>query len=738
MGSWLILGSILLGATLGESSIINEVFPQDVRTAYYLGSEIPGHLGNELGAVMDIDLVRLDQNEIPWIRLRTDQEKAAWMVFRDEAWQRQDPPGDVSSLDKPDPSEIKSEPPAATPLDIMSWARKPGGDLVAFGTAQGLFIKDESSGLFSHAYPADDSYSWAPKEVAALVLDRRGNLWFGSREGVGTLQNNEWKLFTGAEGLPYGHFTCACLGVNGEVWFGTIRGAMRYEGDRWRYRASERWLPDDHVNSIVVDSSGTAWIATPKGVSRIERQQYSFEKKAAFFLDQVEARHNRDGYVTDCALRKKGDVSSWYPKITDNDGGYTALHGAAMAFRFAVTRDPADKALAQRCFLACKRLVDIVPESMRGFPARVLIPVDWPEPVNEIYGDRYNQESRKSDPFWKLITPRFVKSEDGKYYWKCDTSSDELAAHYFFYAIYYDLVAQTEEEKSPAREVIREITDHLIRNGFNLIDHDGEPTRWGRFGPDYLLAIDGWEQRGLNSLMILSFLAVAEHVTGDPKYAAVAAELRVKYHYHINTLVPRITFPPDMIASWDNDLGLESYYTLMLYEKDPELLLLYRQSLEHFWLYVSKQKNPFWSLAYAACAKHFIDLDAQGHFDNAFEENPDIRESMLRKYRPLEYAHADVIDTLRVLPLDMIAWEANNSHRYDIQLDPSPGVQPGIGWSRVDGKSLPIDERGHVRQDRDGFALDALEGPEGSGLSEHEGTFYLLPYYLGRYHGFIE
>jgi hypothetical protein len=55
----------------------------------------------------------------------------------------------------------------------------------------------------------------------------------------------------------------------------------------------------------------------------------------------------------------------------------------------------------------------------------------------------------------------------------------------------------------------------------------------------------------------------------------------------------------------------------------------------------------------------------------------------------------------------------------------------------VDGKALPIEERGHVRQDRDGFYLDYLEGPEGSGLSEHEGTFFLLPYYLGRYQGFF-
>lgn len=738
MSGLLVLGSLILGATLGEPSVIHEIFPNDFRTAYIIGSEIPGNLGEELGTVTNITQVLLDQQDAPWICLLTDKKKEAWMAFQDKTWKQHDLPSNLLNTPKPDRSEIQPKDIIPSTTDILSWVRQPDGTLVAFGTAQGLYIKDPASGQFAESFPADSKYSWAPREVTALTLDRNGNLWFGSHEGVGKLEKGQWSLFTGLEGLPYGNYTCACPGFNDEVWFGTKRGAIRYEGNRWRYRASERWLPDDYVNSIVVDSSGSAWIATPRGVSRLERQLYSLETKATFFLEQVEARHQRDGYVTDCALRKKGDISSWYPKITDNDGSYTALHGAAMAFRFAITGDSTDKAMAQRCFQACKRLVDIVPESMRGFPARVLIPIDWPEPVNEIYGDGYNRTSREADPFWKLITPRFVKSEDGKFLWKCDTSSDELAAHYFFYAVYYDLVAQTEEEKAQVRQVVSEITDHLIRNDFNLIDHDGLPTRWGRFGPDYIYTKDGWEQRGLNSLMILSFLAVADHTTGDPKYNRVAKDLREKYHYHINTLVPRITFPPEMIASWDNDLALECYYTLLRYEKDPELLLLYRQSLEHFWLFISKQRNPFWNLLYAASAKQFIDQDSKGYFKSAFQDNPDFRESSLRKYRHLEYAHDDVLDTLRVQPLEMISWKMDNSFRYDIELDPTPGAEPGMGWSRVDGKAIPMDERCHVRQDRSGFALDFLEGPEGSGLSEHEGTLYLAPYYLGRYYGFIQ
>ena len=59
-------------------------------------------------------------------------------------------------------------------------------------------------------------------------------------------------------------------------------------------------------------------------------------------------------------------------------------------------------------------------------------------------------EHRRSteDVLWKVIVPRWPISADGRWYWKTDTSSDELDGHFFFYGVYYDLVAGTEEERN--------------------------------------------------------------------------------------------------------------------------------------------------------------------------------------------------------------------------------------------------------------------------------------------------
>ncbi|MBD1260988.1 hypothetical protein HZY62_10350 [Maribacter polysiphoniae] len=600
------------------------------------------------------------------------------------------------------------------------------------GCENGLYVKAKK-GKWKQVLPFDENYSWALKKVAALVVDTNGNLWFGSKEGIGKNTNGKWQLFTGKEGVPYTQFTCASAGPQGEVWFGTENGAIRAENDYFYYRTTRRWLPDNHVNDIAVDQEGTAWFATDKGIGQIIPKEMTYEEKAAYFTHLTEERHNRMGFICQNHLSKQFDIDSYELAISDNDGQYTAMYGAAQAFRYAITGDKEAKAIADRSFKAVKWLVDITPEP--GFPARVIIPVDWHETVNEQYSKEYNKRHQKNDPFWKDIYPRFPLSQDGKYRWKCDTSSDELAGHYFYYGIYYDLVAETEEEKAAVKQVVADVTDHLIRHSFKLVDYDGKPTRWGSFDPDYFNSIWGWDQRGLNSMMMLSFLNVASHVTEDPKYDEVSKMLRDEENYHINAMHPKEFFPPENVVPWDNNLGLMSFYGLINYEKDPELLMMYRLSLEYAWLNISKQKNAFWDGLYGALANTFTKKVNEGYFNTRelFKENPLFAQSVIDRYGKSSLDTRYIKETLQRIPLDLIGYEMDNTHRLDVLFDPTPAQEADMGW-RMDSYALPIDERGHVRLDRDAFDL---HDSEGNGYSEHEGTFYLLPYYFAKYHDLI-
>lgn len=606
----------------------------------------------------------------------------------------------------------------------------------AIGTENGLYFYAADAKAWSEILPRDEKYKWAPYNVAALTVDSKGQLWFGAEQGVGCYNGEKWKLFTGKEGLPFNRFTCSAAGPGGIVWFGTQAGAIRIEDGNFYYRFSLRWLPDDYVNDIAVDNNGTAWFATNKGVGQLIRKRMTLDEKAEFFTMQTESRNQRMGFIAPNELKVPYDVSTSTPGISDNDGMYTSMYGAAQAYRWAVTGDKEARQLAIRSFNACKWLVDITHEP--GFPARVIIPAGWPEPLKDPeYSHKMNIAVMKHDPFWKDINPRFVKSKDGKYLWKCDTSSDELAGHYFFYGIYFDLIAKTEEEKKPVREVVAAITDHLIRHGFNLSDHDGKTTRWGNFSPEYFNSIWGWDQRGLNSMMMLSFLNVAKHVTGDPKYDQVAAMLREKHNYHINAMHGKEFFPPENVVPWDNNLCLMSMYGLMNYETNPELLIMYRTSLQNSWLHISKQQNAFWNTIYAALANNFSAKAGNGFFDakNIFPAAGGFTKKVTTDFQDIPSLGGGILETLQRIPLDMVGYLMDNTHRLDVVFDPAPGQKPTMGW-RTDGFAVPVEERGHVRQDRDGFALYFQE--VGGGRSEQEGTFFLLPYYMALYHQLIK
>lgn len=620
--------------------------------------------------------------------------------------------------------------PSVPGLKILASVPFNGG--FAIGTDKGLYFYSAAKKL-DRLFPKNQTYNWSLRNVAALAVDEKGRLWFGAEEGVGSFDGSNWNLYTGKEGLPYNHFTCAAA-TGDVVWFGTEKGVIEIQNGDFKYRFSRRWLPDDHVTGIAVQNDGTTWIATHAGISQITPVKLSLEEKAKIFTKQVEERHNRMGFIAPSHLRERFNPDSSEFAISDNDGMYTAMYGAANAFRYAATGDPEAKAIADRSFQACKWLVDITHE--KGFPARVIIPVDWHEPVNQIYSVEANLRHQKNDPMWKNIYPRFPKSKDGKFLWKCDTSSDELAGHFFFYGIYYDLVAKTPEEKQAAREVVGDIMDHMIRHGYKLVDHDGKVTRWGDFSPEYFNSVYGFDQRGLNSMMMLSFLNVAKHVTGDAKYDKEAKILRDKYNYHINALHPKEFFPPENVVPWDNNLCLMSMYGLINYETDPALLLIYRQALEVAWQHISKQKNAFWDAIYASLADRFTKLADQKMFENKglFPENHLYAPKVVKNLYKGSNNPGFILDNLQRIPLDLIGYTMDNTHRLDIILDSSPLQDENVGW-RVDGYALAIDERGHVRQDRDGFALLASEG---DGHDEHEGTFFLLPYYMSYYHGLLQ
>jgi len=594
----------------------------------------------------------------------------------------------------------------------------------ASARASGLFIKSKS-GAWTRMFPHDGARSWAPVDVRGVAFDAADRLWFASPQGVGCFDGKAWKLYTGAEGLPFDDFTTVAAGERGVVWFGTRKGAIRFDGSTWEYRQGPRWLPHDEVRAIAVGRAGDAWIATPAGLSHIERTPMTLARKAQFFESEIDKRHRRTpyGYVHPVVLKRPGDLSEFTQTDSDNDGLWTSMYGAGECYAYAINGSDEARRRAVAAFEALRFLGEVAQggehPAPKGFVARSILPASGPDPNLRDSPER-DREHQKRDARWKVIVPRWPKSADGKWYWKSDTSSDELDGHYFFYALFYDLVARDEALRGRVREHVAAITDHLLAHNYQMVDHDGKPTRWSIFNPEELNGNrDWWQERGMNSLSILAYLKVAEHITGDARYAAAARDLIARHAYDMNVLNNKTHLGAGSGNQSDDEMIFMNFYSLLKYETDAGLRQKYLLSFRNHWQNERPEMNPVFHFLYAATAKGRKYEDAYGPID----------------LTPQGDWLADSIDTLRRLPLDRVDWPAANSHRIDI-VRLRDGVRDedskAAGY-RMNGKVLPADERYVGHWNHDPWRLD--QG--GSGRTLGDGGVFLLPYYMGVYYKFV-
>lgn len=529
-------------------------------------------------------------------------------------------------------------------------------------------------------WSAEQVWDWGelPSRQTRDVLSLGGRLYVATDRGLGVLRGMALTELRGADGLCYEDTTCLAKGFGGDLWIGTTRGAIRFTGGQFHYFVGQRWLPDDRVNAIAARER-TVFTATDRGLGIIEYEPYTLLKKAAFYERHLEEwGQKRLGLVH--KLEWDEPLKQFVREAGDNDGGYSCDYLAAQAYRFAVTKDPEARREAVNTFQAIRWLEAMT--GIPGFPARSV----WAK--NET-GHKAAHGSGEAAAEWH-------DTKDGLFEWKGDTSSDEICAHFYAMAIFLELAAQGEEIQQ-AKTFLSRVAGHIMDHGWKLIDLDGKPTRWGNWDPDYFgRAGEGNAARGLNALEVLSFIKTAEALTGEPRFTRGYQEL-VKLGYPDYTLRQKCTFPPGDVLQFLDHLSFLCYPNLLKYESDPKLRSVYRRSFERSWEIERIEQLPWFNFIYGALT------------GNDCEAQPAV-------------AH------LREWPLDLVIYSYQNSHRTDLHTPP--------GYVAYSGGHRAISPREREPMLWDNWTMKADGGAGGKDVVQP--ASWLLAYWMGRYHGFIE
>jgi len=574
-----------------------------------------------------------------------------------------------TTLVREDFSQVLTDPVQVGPVDRIAsysgtlYLLRPGGVALMEGNT---FVPD----------PVD--WGALPSPVTRDMVVQGSRLYIATDRGLAVLRGMAMTALRGPNGLPYEDTTCLAQGFDGDLWIGTTAGAIRQSGSEYHYFGAHHWLPGDYVRDIAVGER-TVYIATDAGLGIIRYEPFTLAKKAAWFERELdEWGMKRLGFVH--KLYWGGDQDGWLREISDNDGGNTAHYLAALTFKYAATGDEQVRREAEEAFRAMIWLGEITPKP--GFIARAI----W-----SVKGDKGERATQGSGG----LPAKWYPTADGLWLWKGDTSSDEVNAHMYAISFFYELAAKG-SEKELARRHIANIASHIMDNGWVLRDMDGSPTRWGRWDPDYLMRPYGFESRGLNGMEAQTYMHTAYALTGNAKFQQGLEQL-LKWRYHTYTVRQRVTFPPDQLAPWDDELAFFCYHPLLRYAKDPELRSIYLRSLERTWEILRRHQLPFFNFSYGALTGN--DCEA-----------------------PQAVKH------LREWSLDLVNHSYRNSHRSDLAAP--HGHVPYSGGGRV------ISPRESEAKWGDRSPLQYDGGENGKAVTPPVG--WLEDYWMGRYYGFIE
>ncbi|MBT5084915.1 MAG: hypothetical protein HOM72_04235 [Actinobacteria bacterium] len=485
-------------------------------------------------------------------------------------------------------------------------------------------------------------------------------------------------------------------GIDGDPW-------------SWLYYYGQRWLPSNDVYAVVPtlqNNRNSVMIVTSTGMALINIGEMTLNEKRHWQEDQTSPAFMRHGLVTQLTLKVPGDLSQYTKGVGDNDGLWTSMAAIGEVYRYMSTKEIEAKKQSWIYFQGLEMLSKLS-GAYPHFTARSFSKLS----------DHDAGLPAEIDP--TCTSDCWYNSPTEGWWYKGDTSSDELCGHFAIYPMIYDNIASTSDEKKRVLTLYEGLIEGIVDNDLYFIQPaTNERTTWGFWNPKEVNGMpEHYSERGTNSLEILAWLSGIYSVTGKEKYLNTFNDLVNKHKYYQNTMNVKIDSNIDENHS-DTELIQLAYQAMFYsYERLPEgherkeqvwkMISPVLPSLQRSFVLCKGELSPLWLGIYYGTA-------AQRKYVN----NKDLTNAAW---------------TLRHWQMDNMNWGISGSQRIDLDIskflvrlsqDPANVLMRHI---------RPPQERESGEWNRDPFSVNA----GGNGGTAYEPGPYLFPYWIMRYYGMI-
>ena len=301
--------------------------------------------------------------------------------------------------------------------------------------------------------------------------------------------------------------------------------------------------------------------------------------------------------------------------------------------------------------------------------------------------------------------------EDTDITYKGDTSSDEITHHYMHLLVAHEFLGCEDPEYDELlKTAARNTMNHIIDNGFQLREADGNPTTWAKWNEDYFNSAMGWADACLNAAELLMYLRVTMHITGETGKWQETYDMLCERGYdkltmghfdrfHKVCLQGGIDDREDIMYG-DHNLAVLSFWGLVTLEPDEKRREMYREGFRSWRYSLAPEYTPAYDFPY-----FLSDSEAQPDEERV--------KTWFYRFNVSRLASAVSLTSRRDYPVKLF-----------------------MGDYREVSALPPNDERFIAKLDRNPLEY---KNEDSGGLFCVESCYvYTFSYWLGRYFGFIE